>query len=198
MTISSIVVWNRLIKNGIHLCHMLGCAAAQTKWPFILLGALNMSCKMTMRGFNAENSESIQVKDRRTQILNNWTRKEGAAGKGRGEQRKTPFSRVECFARCLCGLSGPMKAGNILVGYLPAQVTATHREPTGSTTWRSHECIEIHTEPSPLSNVALGGGGCSEAAASALPACFEQNSVTAQQPSLTIFKIIAPHPASMG
>lgn len=49
-------------------------------------------------GFNAEHSEYIQVKGRRTKILNNWTRKEGAAGKGGGEQRKTPFSRVECFA----------------------------------------------------------------------------------------------------
>lgn len=89
-----------------------------------------MSCKRvpTVRS-RAEHGKSIQVKGRRSKILNNWMRERKQLFCGSGEQFRLVGSSPFQLERSLCVGSGAIKkAQNGLVWYHPAQITDTHPE----------------------------------------------------------------------
>lgn len=101
------------------------------KWPFIIYGVKDVvqDGAKWHEELSAEHGESIQVKGRRSKILNNWMRERKKLFCGSGEQFRlvglSPFQ----LGRSLCVGSGAIKkARNDLVWYHPAQITDTHSE----------------------------------------------------------------------
>lgn len=101
------------------------------KWPFIIYGVKDVVQDGAKQRelLSAERGGSVQVKGRRSKILNNWMRERKKLFCGSGEQFRSVGSSPFQLGRSLCVESGAIKkARNDLVWYHAAQIPDIHPE----------------------------------------------------------------------